>query len=152
MPRRNEERSAFLKHEIETELGADDHAQRSHKKRWSWIWAATVAALLCSIAVNIWLAHRPTYGAFPTDMKDARRAIQYETRVYTGALIFDEKNKKMVRVKDPGTIEYFGPPSQAVDDAWHDLLRGQFPVMTNEEARPYQPNLTKLETGYYHFE
>lgn len=151
MPRSNAEKSAFLKHEIETQLGADE-TQRSNKKRWSWIWVATVAAFLCSIAVNIWLARRSRYGAFPTDMKDARRAIKYETRTYTGALIFDPEKRGLVRLQEPGVVEYFGPPSKAVDDAWHNLLHDQFPIMTDEEAKPYLPNLTRLETGHYHFE
>lgn len=154
MARDHEERSSFLKHEIETELSAERQAKRYRQARWSWTWMTAVCIVLtCSILTNLWLWRRPTYGAFPTDMKDARKAIEYEVREYTGALVFDPKKGRMMRVREPGAIEYFGPPSDEVNQRWHDLLHGQFPVMTDEEAAPFLPNLTRLpETNHYHFE
>lgn len=153
MPRDDEEKSAFLKQQIETELGPESQAERQKQRRWSWSLAAVITAFLCSLAVNIWLLNRPRYGAFPTDLKDARHAIEYEVREYTGALVYDSEKKGLVRVREPGAVEYFGPPSEAVDDSWTALLHDQFPSMTDEEAKPFLPNLTRLpETGRYHFE
>lgn len=154
MMRNDEEKTAFLKNEIETELGDQSQAQRTQQTRWSsWSFVVVVIALLGSLAVNIWLFYRPKYGAFPTDMKDARSAIRYETRTYTGALVWDQQKQGLARVREPGTVEYFGPPSKAVDDAWHALLHDQFPAMTDEEAAPFLPNLTRLpQTDRYHFD
>ena len=154
MARNDEEKSAFLKHEIETELSAETEADRARQTRWSWTWMTAVSiALICSILTNLWLWHRPSYGAFPTDMKDARKAIEYEVREYTGALVFDSEKGRMMRVREPGAVEYFGPPSEEVNQRWHNLLHGQFPAMTEEEAAPFLPNLTRLpETNRYHFE
>lgn len=98
---------------------------------------------------------------FQTDLSDARRAIQYEWRTYTGALVYDSETKQAVRVKD-APVEYFGPPGNEIDAAWDELLRGimreseqqiffrltlfvgEFIYMTEEEAAPFKPELRKI--------
>lgn len=57
-----------------------------------------------------------------TDLSDARSAIRYERRNFTGALVYDEETKRAVRVKD-APVEFFGPPGES-DGAWDDLLKG----------------------------
>lgn len=85
-------------------------------------------------------------------MQDARGAIEYEQRVFTGALVYDPETKRALRKKD-GEREYFGVPSKEIDDAWDELLHGEFPVMTDEEAAPYEPELKRIPmTDEFHFE
>ncbi|USW58676.1 Putative mycotoxin biosynthesis protein UstYa [Septoria linicola] len=87
-----------------------------------------------------------------TEMRDAWSAVEYEERFYTGALVYDAETKRVVRKAD-GEQEYFGPPSKALDDAWDQLLRGEFPSMTDEEASDFLPELKRIPmTDLYHFE
>lgn len=51
--------------------------------------------------------------------------MQYERRVFTGSLSFDQEAQIIVRVKD-ADVQYFGPPDPAIDHAWDELLRGPF--------------------------
>ena len=62
-------------------------------------------------------------GSFPTDLPDARRAIEYEEISYTGALVYDPENKRAVRLKD-AKVEYFGRPTPELEAAWHGMLKG----------------------------
>lgn len=89
-----------------------------------WILVAVVSAItLASIGINFWLWSQ-YQSMFQTDLPDARKAIQYEQRKYTGALVYDEQTKPAIRVKD-APVEYFGSPDE-VDAAWDDLLKGAF--------------------------
>ncbi|EME44804.1 hypothetical protein DOTSEDRAFT_80397 [Dothistroma septosporum NZE10] len=143
---------------------------RQRQFRQYTLLALNVSILLLSILLNIstWVRSSSTASAIPagnssadtspavcvheTDMLDAREAIEYEQRVFTGALMYDTETKRVQRMKD-AEREYFGAPSKELDDAWGDLLHGEFPVMTDEEAAPYTPELTKLPmTDRYHFE
>lgn len=158
MPHNDGEKAAFLRHQIETELGTEDQPVNTQQRRWPWIWTWATGvklALFCSVVVNIWLLCWPKFcnGAFPTDMKDARSAVHYERRDFTGALVFDPTKQALVRL-DPDATEYFGTPGPAVDKAWRDLLHGQFPAMTDKEAEQFLPDSTlqKLDSGRYHFE
>jgi hypothetical protein len=58
-----------------------------------------------------------------TELHDARGAIEYEERAYTGALSYDAEKHEIIRVND-SKLEFFGPPSQSIDDAWQYLLHG----------------------------
>ncbi|CAK4034791.1 Hypothetical predicted protein [Lecanosticta acicola] len=116
--------------------------------------AANVTFLVISILVNITTWSRSVHSKCitPTDTTDAHKAIEYESRTFTGALVYDPEKKVAFRKPD-GEREYFGPPSKEIDDAWHELLHGEFPVMTDEEAAPFRPDLTTIpSTGRYHFE
>ena len=104
-----------------------DHASYK-RRRSSWnlaILAANIAVLLVSLIVNLstWSGNHGSDCIMPTDMLDARSAIQYEQRVYTGALTYDTETKRMFREQDSPT-EYFGYPSQEINDAWRELLHG----------------------------
>ena len=61
--------------------------------------------------------------AFPTDFEDAKKAVEYEQRKYTGALVYDSDTKQAIRLHD-AEMEYFGEPSQELDEAWYSLLKG----------------------------
>lgn len=87
-----------------------------------------------------------------TDMKDARSAIEYEEQEYTGALVYDPETHTAGRKHD-ADVEYFGPPTPLLDENWHQLLHGEIPTMTDEEAEPYLPELLRIpKTQSYHFE
>ena len=58
-----------------------------------------------------------------TELQDARRFIEYEERAYTGALTYDAEKREIVRLND-SDLEFFGPPSASIDDAWQYLLHG----------------------------
>ncbi|KAF2210521.1 hypothetical protein CERZMDRAFT_60734 [Cercospora zeae-maydis SCOH1-5] len=87
-------------------------------------------------------------------MEDARSAIEYEEQEYTGALVYDPDTKTAGRRHD-AAVEYFGPPSLALDQKWRQLLHGmrELPIMTDDEAAPYLPELLRIpKTNAYHFE
>ncbi|KAJ5502180.1 hypothetical protein N7463_005054 [Penicillium fimorum] len=91
--------------------------------------------------------------AFQTDIHDAHPYISYEERVFSGRLAFDEEIGKVYRDIDLSAPQYFGLPSPEIDDAWADLMRGEFVRMTDEEAAPYTPELNKApHSDDYHFE
>ena len=58
-----------------------------------------------------------------TELADARGAIEYETRSYTGALTYSHEKKRVTRLHD-GEMEFFGPPSASIDESWEYLLNG----------------------------
>lgn len=101
-----------------------------------WLLALNILILLVSVAVNVgtWAIHNqepaPAQPTLPvcvheTDMLDARPAVEYEERVFTGALVYDPETKVAFRKQD-GEKEYFGPPSKELDAAWDELLHGMF--------------------------
>jgi hypothetical protein len=58
-----------------------------------------------------------------TELYGARKVIEYEERAYTGALTYDAERHEIVKVND-SDLEFFGPPSAQIDDAWQYLLHG----------------------------
>jgi hypothetical protein len=93
---------------------------------WYWIAFTSVNLLFASISVfNQFYTSRTLHGPiWDTDMLDARSAISYEERTYTGSLTYDYDKKEMIREAD-SNMEFFGPPGPEVDAAWHSLLRGK---------------------------
>lgn len=67
--------------------------------------------------------HPPRVLGWDTELYDARRAIEYEKRSYTGALTYDSEKKEIIKLND-SDLEFFGPPSTQIDDAWDYLLHG----------------------------
>lgn len=102
-----------------------------HSPAWRWYYHAWLAMT----AINVLLAATSIYAittstrcspqtqGWDTELLDARGAIQYEERVYTGALTFDHSKGGAVRLND-GEMEFFGPPSAAIDASWEYLLQG----------------------------
>ena len=66
---------------------------------------------------------RPQALGWDTELHDARSAIEYEERAYTGALSYDAEKREIIKVND-SKLEFFGPPSKIIDDAWQYLLHG----------------------------
>jgi hypothetical protein len=95
-------------------------------------------------------AQVPELSYFPTDLPDSRSVVEYETRRSTGALSWNQSSRRIVRAYD-SDVEYFGSPSNDIDEAWKNLMRGEFPAMTEEEAQPYLPEL-KPVNGHFYFE
>ncbi|EME47023.1 hypothetical protein DOTSEDRAFT_41548 [Dothistroma septosporum NZE10] len=87
-----------------------------------------------------------------TDFEDARKAVQYEERKFTGQLTYDEAERRGMRLRDT-EVEYVGPPSTKIEQAWKELLRDELPTMTKAEAAPFGDGLRPLpDDGEYHFE
>ncbi|KAF1988328.1 hypothetical protein K402DRAFT_328891 [Aulographum hederae CBS 113979] len=99
-------------------------------------------------------------GPLPSDLKDSWPAIEYETRVFGGGLNYNESSGEIVWEADD--VEdgkegnrYFGLPSEEIDEAWEDLMRGEYSVLTPSEAHPFiqSSNLRPFHhDGKYHFE
>ncbi|KAF2159760.1 hypothetical protein M409DRAFT_29764 [Zasmidium cellare ATCC 36951] len=129
------------------------HSEHQRQTRQYVLLAVNVTILILSLLVNIWTWARVEPKCIrETDMQDAHSAIQYEQRVFTGALVYDPETKRAIRKQD-AEHEYFGPPSEELDAAWHKLLHGEFPVMRPEEAAQFEPELTRIpKTKEFHFE
>ena len=67
--------------------------------------------------------HPPRVLGWDTELYDARRAIEYEKRSYTGALTYDSEKKEIVKLND-SELQFFGPPSTQINDSWDYLLHG----------------------------
>jgi hypothetical protein len=79
--------------------------------------------LASSVLLNIiMLSQRPVIW-HETDMRDARKAVAYEKRTFSGALIYNRSTRSATRLHD-GQQEFFGKPGLHIDRAWEDLLRG----------------------------
>jgi hypothetical protein len=167
------EGAAFLQDEE-----AYDHTRwpstiQDRRSYWPWIVFTCVNLLFTTTLIfrNVFSPHPPCGPIWKTDLLDAHGAIKYEERTYTGALTYDHEKKKMVREAN-GKTEYFGPPGPEVDAAWRSLLhgkccrtydydtihidsgnQGQYPTMTDEEAAPFTPDLTRNPSdNEYHFQ
>lgn len=109
----------------------------------------------------------------PTDLESAKSSVVFQETTFSGALKYNESTHEVYRELDAGEPNYFGDPrtTPGIEEAWSDLLRGEnfftsfsrfvsdtalageFFVMTEEEAAPFVPELTKVPaTGNFHGE
>jgi mycotoxin biosynthesis protein UstYa len=86
-----------------------------------------------------------------TDLTAARGAITYEEQMYTGDLAWDDASKTITRLHD-APVEYFGAPSQTLDDAWASLLRNEFAPLRENELPQSIRESDKADNGQYWFE
>jgi hypothetical protein len=108
--------------------------RRSSPSRQPWIistliLACTTIALATLQILSVTQARDnacPNVCLRQSDTVDARGAVEYEQRTWTGALTFDNDLDRIVRLKD-APVEYVGEPSKEIDDAWDDLLRSAYP-------------------------
>jgi hypothetical protein len=70
-------------------------------------------------------SRQPQVPGWDTELHDARKAVEYEEQSYTGALTYDSEKGQIVKVND-SDLEFFGPPSERIDNAWQYLLHGLF--------------------------
>ena len=94
--------------------------------------ALAVLSLLLSIYIFTHLSSTCTNtpGFLPSDLPDARRAVEYEQREYTGALIYNPQSKLVERLRD-SEIEYVGYPSQELDDKWEALIKRRIDLFSS---------------------
>lgn len=112
----NEEEASQSEKQLEPQINST---------RWHW-WTILNIVLLITFSIanlTIWSSWR--LAVWRTDFPDARKAIQYEERVFTGALTYDQDQHRIVRLQD-AEIEYFGRPSPEIDQAWEELLHGMY--------------------------
>lgn len=120
----NKEDVALLDEEETRQPGKWARRQTSNRQ-WCW-WTTANLLLLVTFTIGnltIWSRQRPA--VWRTDLPDARKAIEYEEREYTGALTYDPDQRKIFRLRDAET-EYFGPPSPEIERAWDELLHGMY--------------------------
>ncbi|KAM0721307.1 hypothetical protein Q7P37_003595 [Cladosporium fusiforme] len=116
-----------LIHDQEKNGEAEGVSLFAHRRPcWSiWVVGTCLNLLITSTAIVSYLITPngvPFCGSiWNGDMLDAHGAIGCRVRSYTGALNYDYSKKEMVREADGG-LKFFGPPSPAIDAAWHSLL------------------------------
>lgn len=141
------ENEAFLKDESED----DEMAPRSKRKTskalpWkiSTFFLGVLSAFLCVLNIHT-VYHSDPY-VRQSDLPDARKAIKYEQRVWSGALTFDVPSNRIVRLDD-SPIEYVGSPSKEIDDAWTKLLKRKIYSQDNNCLTPKRPEM--IVTVYF---
>lgn len=82
-----------------------------------------VVLFLSTVLMHVQWNAESDPGPLQSDIKDAWKAVQYETRTFTGSLKWDRDTGNLFREKDYST-EYFGPPGEKLDTAWEGLFYG----------------------------
>jgi hypothetical protein len=109
-------------------------------------------------ATGIWIgAHMKSpsnAGPHRTDLAATHSCVEYEERKFDGAFKADVEHYEVYRdFKTPSESIYSAPANRTVDAAWEDLLRGELPVLFDNEAAPFLPDLEKIPgKGHYYFE
>jgi hypothetical protein len=105
---------------------ATKHKATSRWTRHTWIALTGLNILVACIGSYTTLfpqrCHSQLRG-WDTELADARGAIEYERRAYTGALTYSHDKGGVVKLDD-GEREFFGPPSAKLDESWKYLLHG----------------------------
>ncbi|KAH8898706.1 hypothetical protein GQ53DRAFT_816937 [Thozetella sp. PMI_491] len=68
----------------------------------------------------------------------SREIIEYEDVMFTGNGAIGKNGK--FYVEHPSAVDYIGPPSQIVDDAWHNLTGERDFLITEGEAKELWPD------------
>jgi hypothetical protein len=105
---------------------ATKHKATSRWKQQAWIALTGINILLACVSFyTILFPERCSsrVKGWDTELTDARGAIEYERRSYTGALTYSHDNGGVVRLND-SDMEFFGPPSASIDESWKYLLHG----------------------------
>lgn len=121
----NDEATAFLHDEDEVSQTGRWVASHSHYRRWCCLTAVNLLLFLVFTVINLTIWSRRGPSSWQTDFPDARKAVQYEEQTYTGALTYDATQRRVIRLHD-AKVEYFGPPSPEIEQAWEDLLHGMY--------------------------
>jgi hypothetical protein len=102
------------------------HKALSRWKQQAWIAVTALNILLACISSYTILFPKGCNSqsqGWDTELADARSAIEYERRLYTGALTYSPEKGGVTRLND-GEMEFFGPPSATLDESWKYLLHG----------------------------
>ncbi|KAK0755810.1 hypothetical protein N5P37_011684, partial [Trichoderma harzianum] len=76
----------------------------------------------------------------------ARESIEYHHVRFHGNAEYDENGQSFI--PNPSPIDYIGPPSPAVDDAWRNLTGERDFMITKDEARALWPD--EYEIHWHH--
>ncbi|KAJ6613676.1 hypothetical protein B0H10DRAFT_1804987 [Mycena sp. CBHHK59/15] len=102
-----------------------------------WILSAVLFVLL----VASWTLRRSDECArssfergFDTELVPAKPHIRMHTIQYRGTPQFGADGEEYVDYL-PGEVRYVGPPSDEIDEAWNELTKKRFFVLSAEEAR-----------------
>ena len=71
---------------------------------------------------------------YDTEWEPAKVAIDIERVTYTSVFSYNASSDTYYRDFDPTAPKYVGLPSPEIDQAWMDLLAGQYLVLSEEEA------------------
>ncbi|KAK4444363.1 hypothetical protein QBC34DRAFT_475069 [Podospora aff. communis PSN243] len=105
------------------------------RRRWPWICSTGFLAALCvglTVRVLTFQCETPTAWR-KSDFPAARAIIEYHDVQFYGNGEFDENGTFTVKHKSP--IDYVGPPSPEVDQAWADLTGERDFLISEKEAR-----------------
>ena len=70
------------------------------------------------------------------ELPTSREVMTYSPRNMTGLYEYSTTTKRLTR-KNDSDVEYFGPPTQELNEAWEDLLRHDLNILLEDEIRPY---------------
>ena len=128
---KSDEANSLLDEEGQRPATTANHKATSSRKHHAWITLTALNTFLACITLYPILFHNGRCNSqvqgWDTELADARGAIQYERRSYTGALTYSHDKGGVTRLND-GEMEFFGPPSASVDEAWEYLLHGMLTI------------------------
>ncbi|KAG0647667.1 Cyclochlorotine biosynthesis O [Hyphodiscus hymeniophilus] len=84
---------------------------------------------------------------YDTEWEPAKASIDIQKVTYTSALRYNATSDTYYRDFDPSTPQYVGKPNADIDQAWSDLLKGQYLVLSEEEAMQLDDPVAVM--GYY---
>lgn len=128
------------KHETVPFLPAQDTrpssqaSSKSSKTTWLILSIGTLLNFALFLGTILIYIQHNTPGPLQSDIQEARQAVEYETRTFTGALKYDGESGNMYREQDYST-EFFGPPSEKLDEAWEELLHSKIDLFSPRMRR-----------------
>jgi hypothetical protein len=116
--------------EKEILLDPEDESNVQHRQRSSphhrIVWILTILTVLSWCAsLYLWFSRTTCPEYLSTDFQPMRPAIEYEERTFNGGLSYDTKTKKVIWDMDSSKPQYVGLPSDTIDEAWENLMRGK---------------------------
>ncbi|KAH8805228.1 hypothetical protein F5884DRAFT_859837 [Xylogone sp. PMI_703] len=120
-------------------------------------WGLILSLWSLSILATAWFSGREGASpfsyetGFDTDLQPIRPFIELKRVKFTGGIKFDE-NGTTYRAVDPEAVQYVGEPSETIDRAWRQLIRGEGVDLIEEEAKSvvgktYQKSGVWWQTG-----
>lgn len=102
-------------------------ARQKRRLRIAIVWASftsVIAAL--SILYILLYSNNNRNGIHATDLASLRDYVKYEEILFDGAFKYNPDTGLVYRdFKNASGARYFGEPSQDMDDAWAELMRGK---------------------------
>jgi hypothetical protein len=129
------------------------HAKSRTRLHLLWM-LLSILFMTTGIWIGAYIKSSSCGGPHRTDLAATRSYIEYEERKFDGAFKADVERYQVYRdFKNSSESIYSAPASAEVDAAWEDLLRGELPVLFDNEAAPFLPELERIPgKGHYYFE